>query len=949
MSGSSITPLTFTNNAENARESLDKELRLPAREIAEEIIRKMKKCNNKGSISALSDLQGRLIRVLSYEGSEYEKDQKGKPLATSFSDKAENAKVIKKYEEYAKKLQSIDEADEKVCDVLAKYTDKYASSADYMTRLVKDLLNDYNTSCAKNEEKYDTINDTTRVLILKHFIRQFNWFVGIEPVSNRETKALVKKKYGTKDDAYMKIEDDIFDVLNIRAVWYDMPVGESFISAVTKLLAYIKKGGSDFEMTPELCRRLRNVIKDDKLTKSAKDGSAKLLKDCFSDDVEKVDVWWLKKPQKMIPGKEELEVLRRVVRAGMLSDDIDSGKKKTLTECFKDSKVMEHADTFKPISEIEMTPKDCECFRAIFRDGRDDEDNAYKKSDSAKKGTAKTLAECFNPMPEDDEVKIENITFLVMYACWTLAEDIAAHKKKKEKEKNKDFGVSKYNDEAKKGGSIYRGVEEALGLTHYEILEIVNDLARGKFSAQLTTREYLYMFAIAFDMIFKDGSYDPISDPSVSRNIKQKLFLDYYTDSIVNNFGGANAPTAGYGINFKNFAEIAFLWCIMQDGDKLREQSGIKGKPVAYVRLKTAYDIIDKCKKGSKKSAGKATASAEKEDRSSILTPEYEKNYKEKKLDTADDVVNFLLDEYNCKVSGNIMMTDHDPRRAKIKFEAMKLKTNRIFTYAVELQARSFFDSVSNFAKCFARRRDKREELVQKYCEDKGIDYNERAKSVESEDLVKHFFYSDMRVDEYIEKRVTSFARLSSLCEDDKVKKFLNKVEDRMSKCSIAASFGEEDEEAKDDAKKNAKKNAKKDAKKNAKKDDKKKAEFNPSRTNLLVLCYLQMVLLNCINRHFDQPEMMTFHDFYKKFCDGWYDVKLGKNDVIDFDKEVIIFEGANNILEDAGYQGINPKNPLDIYIIFLAYRDNCRPLCKVPTLNEVLATIKKEEKSKTI
>ena len=46
----------------------------------------------------------------------------------------------------------------------------------------------------------------------------------------------------------------------------------------------------------------------------------------------------------------------------------------------------------------------------------------------------------------------------------------------------------------------------------------------------------------------------------------------------------ANVSVDGYGINYKNFAEVTFLWCINQTQLSAKE------------KLKLAYDIIEFCK-----------------------------------------------------------------------------------------------------------------------------------------------------------------------------------------------------------------------------------------------------------------------------------------------------------------------------------------------------------------
>lgn len=107
----------------------------------------------------------------------------------------------------------------------------------------------------------------------------------------------------------------------------------------------------------------------------------------------------------------------------------------------------------------------------------------------------------------------------------------------------------------------------------YELFKICGDLASGRFKAQGGTKKALYLFAMAFNMTYYSGEPDEIFDP-VS-DMEKNLFADYYTNSFFrflneeyrdpDKKAGLDLEFTGEGINYKNFAEMVFIYCIAQD------------------------------------------------------------------------------------------------------------------------------------------------------------------------------------------------------------------------------------------------------------------------------------------------------------------------------------------------------------------------------------------------
>lgn len=107
----------------------------------------------------------------------------------------------------------------------------------------------------------------------------------------------------------------------------------------------------------------------------------------------------------------------------------------------------------------------------------------------------------------------------------------------------------------------------------YELLKICEDLAQGRFKVQFGTKKALYLFAVAFNMTYYSGEPDEIFDPVT--DIEKNLFNDYYTNSFFRFLGadykdsekkaGLDCEAGGEGINYKNYAEMIFIYCISQD------------------------------------------------------------------------------------------------------------------------------------------------------------------------------------------------------------------------------------------------------------------------------------------------------------------------------------------------------------------------------------------------
>ncbi len=117
--------------------------------------------------------------------------------------------------------------------------------------------------------------------------------------------------------------------------------------------------------------------------------------------------------------------------------------------------------------------------------------------------------------------------------------------------------------------------------TTYALLKAADDLAGGKFREAGATKKLLYFFAMVYNMTYDRGgdTYDPVTD------FEKNLFSDYYTNNFMRylsegyrnqNAGGFEQDPSGAGINYKNLAEVTYLYYLCQDmpaSEKIRRST----------------------------------------------------------------------------------------------------------------------------------------------------------------------------------------------------------------------------------------------------------------------------------------------------------------------------------------------------------------------------------------
>ena len=178
----------------------------------------------------------------------------------------------------------------------------------------------------------------------------------------------------------------------------------------------------------------------------------------------------------------------------------------------------------------------------------------------------------------------------------------------------------------------------------YELLKIVDDLAKGNFRPGGKTRQSLYLFAIAYGMTFYYGDGQNI--PQYQTSI-EKLFVDYYNNNLVRFLepdyqsecaaGGLEVDPSGRGINVKNFAELVFIYWIVQNITPLEKIQGIQRD----------MKII----KRRRRNAGRCTKTEQTEEATQVYWTRVQKSAAAGKVVfemDENEMIDYLLAHYNC-------------------------------------------------------------------------------------------------------------------------------------------------------------------------------------------------------------------------------------------------------------------------------------------------------------
>lgn len=173
-----------------------------------------------------------------------------------------------------------------------------------------------------------------------------------------------------------------------------------------------------------------------------------------------------------------------------------------------------------------------------------------------------------------------------------------------------------------------------------ELLRISDDLATGKFRVEGTTKKSLYLFAIVYGMTYCLKDIDESTEIDYETDIEKNLFRDYYTNNLIRFISDAykgklreyERDPSGQGINYKNFAEMVYLYYISKNSYKPQEKIKLSNKMIKDIQK------MEKLQKGNELIGVRET----KEYR------DYFKNSAEKLSLPEEEFKEFICDHYNC-------------------------------------------------------------------------------------------------------------------------------------------------------------------------------------------------------------------------------------------------------------------------------------------------------------
>ena len=211
----------------------------------------------------------------------------------------------------------------------------------------------------------------------------------------------------------------------------------------------------------------------------------------------------------------------------------------------------------------------------------------------------------------------------------------------------------------------------------YGLLKLSDDLATGKFRAEGATKKGLYLFAMVFGMTYFSGRVDSGEILDYRTDIEINLFRDYYSNNLMRFISDAyrgrlceyEVDPSGQGINYKNFAEMIYIYFISQDIEP-NEKIRLSGEMINRVRSRQ-YKTGSAVLKSEKDTVyykglffGNTPNSLFCEDILKLSAEEFE---------------DFICENYDCDTYGGTYETKNGPADRKIS--EMQLQTEQNTAY----------------------------------------------------------------------------------------------------------------------------------------------------------------------------------------------------------------------------------------------------------------------------
>ena len=449
------------------------------------------------------------------------------------------------------------------------------------------------------------------------------------------------------------------------------------------------------------------------------------------------------------------------------------------------------------------------------------------------------------------------------------------------------------------------------------ILRIADHLAKGFFDNQRSTREYLYIFAIAFDMTFYAGRRNELLDPQT--DILKNLFYDYYADNFVNRFRPSKSSQSaenevdGYGINYKNFAEMSFLYFIAQRGSN------------ASQKLSSAYRMIAECTKNASKQSKKKDCTPPI---LSLTSDDVRDSAMQKLISLdADAFRKYLEENYDCSNHTKAVRNSAENRTAERLYQQLTERVRKlehsIFGTEIDQTVSRLDDSDLDI---YLRKKYLKKNRCAKCRADR--DGNYPACLMDGTCHNTHFFteYTSKLSKETLGKMRADIREELKNAKENELAFALwsvHRFEWPNGDKAFTALMNYLQKELKETTLSLTKKN---------------RAPERITRTNFIALFYYYVILKSqdcCMEDALDDDayDFEYGDDVFDDFSDDddfgnteftsfreYYDYCLTK--AIRLKDGNRVYTGLDECLAAAGYQQINPKNLFDIFVIFLAFRD---------------------------
>lgn len=606
----------ITQRLQDRKEDLEKVYSgLHTRAEAQALLAKLQQLLENNRLDGMADAHNRLFNLLAATSETYKKvhcNEKGEAVAllTMFIDKQDIAAALAEYEKHVNLLPSKEEVEQRFLKMLSEIYSDYKTSSDYMTRLVNRLLHDDLRTCADGSPR----NEPTAVLILRQFIHEFGSFEKTS-YGNSDTKTYrcrtlahyINNVYGG-DCRRMAREADADFLLSLAKKASPVHDWATLCAIIETKGAAIPAQNWQYK---NLLRRvfIPEVLADEEAFEQAKTVAqmfcmppSNRLHDCVRPDVA------------------ETNVIRDILNRSFAAHSLRNPA---------------HFPAHVRLSVL------CQYYKDFVIDA----DNPLLSALSAVCNATTPIRSGMQIGHIFDVQQVVRLTADKISPC--AAEGLEALEA--QVDNTEKYVEQLYSVIAKKCANRIDTLRESIVDLHYsDIARIAVNLADAFFDSQHKTREYLYLFAVAFGMTNGD-----IQDsvPDDRRDIRKNLFEDFYADNLLNHLEKPRdqheeSLIDGYGINYKNYIELIFLYCINQR----------KNNRTSLEILQQACRMIKCCAGRGKQAQSREIAAHVAESSNDILneqvpgfTAYYKRNFMDNLLSLNEqEFCNVLIAEYEC-------------------------------------------------------------------------------------------------------------------------------------------------------------------------------------------------------------------------------------------------------------------------------------------------------------